>query len=204
MQIMCCVFMGRAPVINIDFVSFLKQHLRPRSCSSDSMELAWCVRLSKSSPPVAERTRAYAQACASGWQSMFSSGLFLKAESAQARQGMLQAGSLGLPQGWLSSPEHAQACFRLEVQVFPRELRLGFLDVLEAGSPGFPQDYFLSPRVPEDAQACCRLALQVLLRVTSGRRERSSIPASGSMPGLASGCYCRFSSWLPLVASCRW
>ena len=61
---MYCVFMGQAPVINVDFTLFLKQRLRPRSCYFDSMELAWRVRFSKSLFPVAEHTRAYALACA--------------------------------------------------------------------------------------------------------------------------------------------
>ena len=82
---------------------------------------------------------------------MFFSGLFLKAENAQARQCMLQAGSPGLPQGWPRSPEHAQAC----------------PGMLQAGSPGFPQD---------DLRLGLRLVVQVFLKIISCRRECPRMP----------------------------
>ena len=82
---------------------------------------------------------------------MFFSGLFLKAENAQARQCMLQAGSPGLPQGWPRSPEHAQAC----------------PGMLQAGSPGFPQD---------DLRLGLRLVVQVFLKIISCRQEYPRMP----------------------------
>ena len=142
-----------------------------------------------------------------GWESKLSSGLTLVVECAQACQDMNQTGCPGFSHGYLWSArvlKHAWACFRLVVQVVPR-VSSGWLSRFPQGcfqsprvlacsrlNPGFLECYLWSPRVPQHAQACFRLVVQVfsglplvaghawacfrlvvqvVLRVTSGRRE---------------------------------